>query len=284
MRVILTAIFTIWAAVASAELRIGVLAPQGIEQAQTRWQGLIDSWATELNMQIDFLPLRASEVPSAMQEGQIDLLLANPVQSALVADQMRARALASMISNRGTEFGGVILVNADSDIQALGDLAGQSFASLSDHAAGGYLYQSAHLMMKGQPRPDMIARRVFGKNQNELVDMLVSGAADAAFVRTGVLESLIAKGTVSAGQLRVLDDKKSGPDDLHRTTSWYPEWFLMAHPNAERALLDRFLVTVLNMNADSDAAKTARVQGFQMPLDLTNVTMAMQIVGVAPYN
>lgn len=284
MQKILVFIVAIWATAGQADIRFGVLAPQGEAQAQARWQMMIGELAQSMGEQIELVPLVASDVAPAMDEGRIDVLLANPVQSAVAADKQGAKPMASMISSRGDRFAGVIIVRSDSDILSLQDLPGHRFASLSDHAAGGYLFQSAHMVMNGIGKPDTIGARLLGKNQNVLVEMLLAGEADVAFVRTGVVEDLTAKGVIPQGAIRVIGDKKASEGGFHRSTKWYPEWFLMAHPKADRQMLDMLLVKILNLDPKSPGAKAAKLKGFQMPLDLSGVTLAMQAVGVAPYN
>ena len=284
MRYLLGLAVVLWAAAAQAEMRVGILAPQGPEQAQDRWAGMIDSLSTTMGMPITFHPVSAQDGTTAFFDNHIDVLVGNPVQSAVVVDTMNAQPVASMVSTRGAKFAGVIVVSADSTITTLQDLSGMRIATLGNWAAGGYLYQSSHLVRNGLAGPDDLGIRVKGRNQNDLVELVKAGAADAAFIRTGVLEGLIAKGAVTAGELRVLDDQKQSPDDLHRTTRWYPEWMVSVQPGLDPAIAAKLRSALVAVDGQSPAARQAKVRGFQAPLDLGGVIEAMQVLRVAPYD
>ena len=284
MRYLVGLALVLWAAAAQAELRVGILAPQGPEQAEERWAGIIDSLSNTMGMPISFYPVSAQDGAAAFFENHIDVLVGNPVQSAVVVDTMNAQPVASMVSTRGAEFAGVIIVSAQSTITSLKDLSGMRMATLGDWAAGGYLYQSSHLVRNGLAGPDVLGIRVKGRNQNDLVELVKAGAADAAFIRTGVLEGLIAKGAVRAGEFRVLDDQKQSPADLHRTTRWYPEWMVSVQPGLDPAVTAQLRSALMAVDGQSPAAKQAKVRGFQAPLKLRGVIEAMQLLKVAPYN
>lgn len=278
-------IFTlVLAGPAAASVTLGLTAPQGAEAAIERWQKLFDAVSEEVGVEVNLFPLGPQEGAEAFFAGHIDFLLANPVQSALIADTMDAIPVASMVHPHGDQFAGVIVVRQDSDIQSLEDLRGRSFAALGDWAAGGYLFQAAHIMSSGLPRPDAFATRQRASNQNALVQMVQSQTVDAAFIRTGIIENLIRSGKLAEGELRVLDAQAMDEADMLRTTRWYPEWFMMASSTLPPELVEQFGAALMAIEADSGPARAARISGFQQPLDVTPVVDAMRQVGVPPYD
>lgn len=285
MRIILCIVFTLLCGpLAALELKIGITAPQGRDQALARWSALVDLLSEQLGKQVRMFPVSPMDGTRAFFDGHIDLLLGNPVQSAVVADTMRAHTIASMRKPTGEQFAGVIAVAQDSAIQSVSDLRGHRFAALGDWAAGGYLFQADYFILSGLPRPDLFAERIYADNQNQSVQMVLEGKVDAAFIRTGVLENLIERGIIEKNTLRVLDNKALKDDELARTTKWYPEWYLMAQGSMPAELQTEIARIVMGLHEDLPAVRAAKITGFQPPLEIAPVVQAMKRVGVAPYD
>lgn len=285
MRFLLPAIMMLFSAQAAySEIIIGVLAPQGPEAAYEAWQPFADHMSDELGEPVSLIPVGASDGTEAFFEGYFDIFVGNPVQTAVIVDTMNARPIASVVRQNGAEFAGLIVARNNGPIENLQDLSGARIATLGDWAAGGFLFQAHHLVSAGLGRPGEIGTRVRGANQNELVQMVLDGAADAAFIRTGVLENHIALGLIEPGTLRVLDAQSQGAEELQRSTRWFPSWFVSV-PNATNERRIAQLNDILNeITPDLPAAQRANILGFTSPLDIQPVIQAMQQVGVAPYN
>ncbi len=280
-RFLLIAFLFSFATIAYAEVRIGVLAPQGAEIAEERWSPLLERLATEIGEPVGLFPVNAQDGVEDLYRGSIDFLIGNPVQTAVVVDTFRAEALASVQRGANTQFAGVIIAKAGSEIRSVDDLAGRRIATLGDWAAGGYLFQSDHLIESGLGTVSKVATRLRGENQNELVEMVRSGRADAAFIRTGVLEDLIGKGVISADEIIVVDEQMGG--DLRRSTKWFPEWFVVARQSVDPEARQRVKEALMALSENDVEMQTARVTAFIAPLDVSPVVNAMKRVGVAPY-
>lgn len=267
-----------------AQLTVGILAPQGSDKAFQRWQPFVDMLSDRLDMEVIIYPISAQIGTEAFFEGYIDLLLGNPVQTAVVVDTMAGQRLVSMIKPAGDRFAGVVVVRADSPIKTVSDLRGRRFAALGDWAAGGYLFQAAHFQSLTQSHPDQVSQRLRADNQNDSVKMVMAGEADAAFIRTGVLENLISTGAISEDDLRVLDEQANDPNSLSRTTNWYPEWYMVAQATLSSELTERLRDLLLSLDASDPGMQHAGITGFKEPLDIGPVINAMQNLGVAPYN
>jgi ABC-type phosphate/phosphonate transport system substrate-binding protein len=268
----------------AADIVLGVLAPQGPERALERWQPFADALSEDLGEEVRLFPLNASDGVDAFVGGHMDLLLGNPVQTAVVVDTLGAVPVASMTTRAGAEFAGVIAVAQDGPIATLADLSGRRIATLGDWAAGGFLFQADHLMTAGLPHPAELGERIVRPDQDALVGMVLAGEADAAFIRTGVIEDLVSRGVLAEGQLRVLDEQAVTETDLHRSTRWYPEWFMVAQAGLDPTLRDSLRDVLLGMTGADPALGQARVTGFVAPIDVAPVVAAMKRVGVAPYN
>lgn len=281
---VLATAVSVLATAGHADLRVGVMAPQGEERALARWSAFGEALSDGVGQPIEIVPVTANGGVEAFGAGEIDILLGNPVQTAVVVDTMDAVPLASLVSATGERFAGVIVVAATSEVNTSFDLWGQQVATLGDWAAGGFLFQSAFLMDQGLPHPGDFGERIIASNQRELVAMVLDGRADAAFVRTGIIEAMVSDGSLDADALRVIDDQRSADSEVHRTTPWYPEWFISAQATLSPDVMSQIEAGVMAMGEDSPAIQQAGVAGFIDPLDVSQVVQAMQIVGVSPYN
>lgn len=285
MRILLSAVLALAPAHAAwSEINVAVVAPQGPEAAIDAWQPLADRLSAELGDTVNLYPFGPVEGTDAFFEGFIDVFIGNPVQTAVIVDTMGAAPIASIERANGTEFAGLIVVRSDGPIETLQDLAGARIATLGDWAAGGFVFQAHHLKEAGLGRPGEIGDRLRASNQNELVQMVLEGNADAAFIRTGVLEDRIAKGVIESDTLRVLDARPSDEAQVQRTTKWFPSWFVSVSSALDAAVVSRLNDTLMAVTPEMPEAQSARIRGFSPPLDVAPVVQAMRLVGVPPYD
>ncbi|MEL6681922.1 MAG: PhnD/SsuA/transferrin family substrate-binding protein [Pseudomonadota bacterium] len=280
-RLLLLALLPLLPATALAEIRLGILAPQGAAIAEDRWRAFANRLGAELGEPITIISQGAAAGTESFANREIDFLIGNPVQTAVAVDTMSAITLLSVVSGGRTHFAGVIAVRADSRVQSIADIRETTVATLGDWAAGGYVFQAHHVLRNGVGHINTETRRVKGANQRDLVQKLLSGQADVAFIRTGLIEEMVAEGSLSADSLRVLDQQDG---NLMRTTSWYPEWFVVAQNHTDPALLVRMKQVLLGFDADDPEMSQARVTKFRDPLNLQPLIVALQDLGVAPYN
>lgn len=265
-------------------LQFGVLAPTGSEDARQAWSGLIEYLEDETGLDIELVPLPANAGIDAFALREIDVLLGNPVQSAILSDVMSANLMASVSRPHGDVFGGLIVVRADSDIRSISDLEGTRIATLRHWAAGGFIFQAAYLTSMGFDMETSPGVHIIGVNQVVLVDMVMAGEADAAFIRTGLLERLVREGRIEADDLRVLDEVRYSSIGLTHTTPLYPEWFVVGQRSLDPAVSTELTLALRNLREGHAAAEQAGIVGFIAPLDVTPVVEAMRLIGVPPYD
>ncbi len=269
---------------ALAEIRLAVLAPRSSELAREEWQPMA-TWLSEtLEIPVAFTTVSPSEAVPAFSEGNIDVLIGNPVHTAVTVGTLGAVPVASVIRGPRGRFAGVIVARAASPIRTLDDLRGARIATLGDRAAGGFLFQADHLIRAGLGHPSEIGQRVQGENQNELIEMVQTGRADVAFVRTGVLEALEAEGRISPGSLRIIDEQPGEGDEPRRTTAWFPEWYVSVTGTLPLEDRIRLADALLSVAPGAPEAQAAGIRGFERPFDISAVIGAMERVGVAPYD
>jgi PAS domain-containing protein len=177
------------------------------------------------------------------------------------------------------EFAGVIFTRADrADLQTLADLNDKVIAAPAEHSLGGYLMQRWEL-----EKNHVVAKRyVFtGMPHDQVIEEVLSGKADAGFVRTGVLESLEKIGKIKLGEqatIRVLAphnlDNAEKIYSLH-STEHYPEWSFNIGKHVSADVIHKVSLALLNVKPDSEIAIAAGITGFNAPADYMPVEILM---------
>ena len=269
---------------ASADIKLGVLAPRGEDTAYQLWAELGLYLTDQLGEPVTIVPLAPSRSLYFLGNRHLDFLMSNPVQSAIAEEVYGASAVATLNKRSGDQFGGVIVTRRDSGVVAAQQLRGQRVVSMRvGVAAGGYIFQAYYLEQRGIRVPADLASLEEGPKQDDLVLAVRDGTADAAFVRTGILESMAREGQISMDEFNVVDRRDDG-FPLARTTELYPEWSVMAGPNTDPRLATRMRTALLALSPEDRAAQAARINGFVPPISLTGMKMALAALRIPPFD
>ena len=146
-----------------------------------------------------------------------------------------ARAVATLVeSNQGEPvpaFGGVIFcLRERSDINSLEDLKSQKIAIVNQMSFGGYQMQALELLQQGIHLPADAKTIETGLPQDKAIAALMSGTADAAFVRTGLIEAMHREHKLDMQQLLVINPLAEPGFTLSLSTLIYTDWPLAAMP------------------------------------------------------
>lgn len=269
---------------APAEVRFGVLAPRGEAVAYEAWTELGIYLTDQIGEPVTIVPLPPTQSLYMLGNRRLDFLLSNPVQSAIAQEVYKATPVASLAKRSGTQFAGVIVTRRDSGIVAAQQLRGKRVVSMRvGVAAGGYIFQAYYLEQRGIRVPGDLASLVEGKVQDDLVIDVIEGRADAAFVRTGVLEAMANAGRISLDDVTVVDERHEGFPLMH-TTPLYPEWMAMAGPTVDQAVVDRVQAALYGLRAGDLAARAANINGFVEPVSLVEMKAALAALRIPPFD
>lgn len=268
---------------AMAEIKLGVLAPRGELVANKEWGEMAKHFGNELGEPVKLVPLAVAKLVDGVKNGEVDYFIANSVQMVVLAEKHGAKPLATLSGMEGPVFAGVIVAKKGSGIVKAEHLKGKHVMTLGDSAAGGYVFQAYHLLKKGISMKGDIGKRTQGVKQDDLVRAVGAGLADAAFIRTGVLEAMDKEGKINKDDFVVVDERKTAGFDLRHTTVMYPEWYLGAGVKTPAAQVERIKKSALAVKPKSPAATAANVQGFVETAPLGELKNALKALNLPPY-
>ena len=269
-----------------ATIKIGVNAHRGPEYVKKRWSELAQHLTQELGEPVQILPLKVASLLSEVKRKRVDFVFSNPVQAVVLNAYLRTTPLVTLNTNAGSEFAGVIVARKKSGLTKSQDLVGKKVVSMRFRtAAGGYIFQTYHLLKQGiDPHKDFASMKQL-RSQDKLVHTVKRGLADAAFVRSGLLEKMDKAGKIKMDDFVVIDHQ--APNDrvpFVHTTNPYPEWYISAMPKTGEDVVRRMTAALLALPANSQAARVANIKGFVKPVPLDNLKLALQALRVPPYS
>jgi ABC-type phosphate/phosphonate transport system substrate-binding protein len=255
-------------AVVHAEISFGVNAPRGANEALATWGELGKYLSAEVGQPVKIVPLKVSDLVAEVVLKDIRFVLVQPVQMVYLQDIFHATPLVSLNSPLGPRFAGVIIAKKGSGITHAESLKGKKVVGMSKTAAAGYMLQAYHLLKRGIDMHKDFASFQQAQKQDDLVILVHKGIADAAFVRSGLLEDMEKEGKLKVADFEIIDQKSGDNFAPVHTTMLYPEWYVASTAKTDAALAQRVKAALLRLTSTTEAARVARINGFVEPLAL----------------
>lgn len=232
--------------------------------------------------------LNQTEMEEELGAQRLDLLFTNPSHFIILRQRNRLTgALATLVAvEQGvavSSLGGVIIAGSDrGDVDRLTDLRGKTIAIPGTKFLGGYQTQAFELLQAGIRLPDDVSLlNVDG--HDGVVQTVAAGKADAGFIRTGILESMIRAGQVPPDRLKVINAQNVPGFPFHLSTRQYPEWAFAALPHVNERVVRRITSALLALEPDHPAAKAASIHGFTIPADYLPVENLARALRLPPF-
>ncbi len=271
--------------------KFAVLAFRPKPETEARWQPLIDHLnSTHPNQPISLVVLNYPELEAAVKAKQVDFVLTQPSHYILLNQREGLLSpLATLVEKEAgkalANFGGAILTRSDkTNIQRLSDLRGKRIAISSMTSLGGYQMQAFELQQVGVQLPNDAQIIETGQPQDKAIQELLAGRADAAFVRTGMIEAMQREKKLDIGQLRIINAQPASDFPFARSTRLYPEWPVAAMPWTEGNLARQIAAAILSLPPDGETARAANIQGFTIPGDYRPVDELMRQLRLPPFD
>lgn len=240
---------------AAHPVRIGVLADRGVEVAEREWRHVID-W---LNRDVPghrfaLLPLDHPELRRAVQTASIDFLITNAGNYSELEHAEGISRIATLDEpsalSPSQAVGSAIVVRADAPIFELADLKGRRLIAASREAFCCYQVAARELVSAGlDPDKDFARLEFIGFPIQQIAHAVRAGRADAGLLKTCLLEQMIARGELAAGELRVLAPQEIADFPCQTSTRLYPNWAFAATRGVSRELARRVAIALLEMPA-----------------------------------
>ncbi|MBK1652109.1 hybrid sensor histidine kinase/response regulator [Halorhodospira halochloris] len=294
LMVVLAGILFVAPAHTERTMTLGVLAFESPEVAEERWQPFIEYLDGEIEgVRIEGAIAGYAEIERLLAAGELDFLLTNPLHYiSLRSDYAFSGALATLITERQGEhlrsFGGVAFTRADNEQLAdWGDIPGHKIAAVHEDSLGGYQAQAMEMLSRDLPSPAEGEIEFTGMPHKQVVEEVISGAADVGFVRIGVLERLWADGDLSRDEVRIIGEQDFAGFPFAVSTQLYPEWPLVYLDQAEHehsGIGRQVIAALLRLEADHPAARSAEIAGFSVPMDYEPVENLARALKLPPYD
>jgi diguanylate cyclase (GGDEF)-like protein/PAS domain S-box-containing protein len=273
---------------ADTRLSLGISAYRPETVMLSQWRPLADYLELKLpGYSIGLQILEPEELEQAAQRGELDLVLTNPAHYiAIRSGNLLSGAIATLVRREGdlalSVLGGVVFTaQGRDDIDTLDDLAGKRIALSGRYNLGGYAAPMTELRARGID-PDRIRISVVGAPHDRAVEAVLSGAADAGFVRTGVIEQMQQEGRLTK-PLKILEPRHLPGFPFALSTDLYPEWPLVALPSAGEVASRRIAGALLALEPDDPAARAAGIMGFTIPADYNRVEQVLRASRMPPF-
>ncbi len=273
-------------------VKIGVLANHSRYESMHKWSATAIYLTRAIEgYKFEVIPLLYNEIESALKQHKIDFLISNPsiyIEAEIKYGADRIATLKNLRAEKSyTKFGGIIFYKAGrKDIRTLNDLEGKTFLAVDKKSLGGW--QAAWLALKKagiDPFEDFKSIRFVGTHDQVVYDVR-DGNADAGTVRTDALEQLAAEGKINLSDFTIFPHtghrKREKFPFLH-STDLYPEWPFARLSKTSSALAQKVAIALLQMPANSEAAKNAHYAGWSVPLSYQPVRTCMQTLRIGPY-
>lgn len=269
----------------AAEIKLGINAHRGALNVMKQWSEFGKYLSSEFGQTVKIVPLGLPDVLSAAQNGTVDFLFCQPLQTVAIQEKYGVIPLVTLNTKSGSQFAGVIVARKGSGITKGTDLKGKKVISMKHKiAAGAYLFQAYHLYKQGIDVHQDFATFMEGKNQDDLVLAVKAGLFDAAFIRTGILETMSKNGKISLDDFIIVDQRTDPEIQLLHTTVLYPEWFISATSKTDPNISTQLKEAVLKITPETEAAKAANIHGFIEPISLEGMREAMKALKISPFD
>lgn len=272
------------------QIKIGVLANMGTEEALSRWNPTAHYLTADIQQHsFTILPLGYDSLHKVVESGEVDFVITNPSDYVELESAYGTTRIATVkMIFHGTPlkmYGGVIFTTADrNDITDLSHLEGKKFMAVEKGSLGGW--QSAWREFNDNridPFDDFAGLEFTGFPHDRVVYAVRDGKADAGTVRTGVLESMAAEGKINLSDFRILNPQVREDFPQLLSTRLYPEWAFAKTKHTPDELAEQVVIALLKLSHESEPVRAAAIEGWTVPLDYRAVHELMMELRIGHY-
>lgn len=265
---------------AAPQVRIGVLAVLGAEAAVAEWSPVMRRLETALpGHRVSMVQLDHAGMRAAVQRGELEFIITNPGHYVELEADLGASRILSLDAGGGRSpqraLGAAVIVPAAAaGMRDLTDLRGKRLAVVGRDAFGGYQMLWGVLDGLGlSPERDLAELHEVGLPMDRVVAALDAGAADAAVLRSCLLESR----PDWMARFRVVAPREEPGFPCATSTPLYPDWPLAALRHTSPELSRAVAIALLGMTRDADGL------AWSVPADYQAVHELFRRLQIGPY-
>jgi len=269
-------------------LVFGIFSYRANSEIIGEYQPIAQHLAKELNTTILIKPLGQHDLDHQIQTGKVDIILTNPAHLLWLRTQNKVTPpIATLIKQYGNtttaSFGGVIITSASQrTIRTLGDLEGKTIAIQDKTLLGGYQAQRYELNQAGL-YSDNLFHTITYPNDAAVIEAILSGHADAGFLRTGVLETMIHKHLINPSHLLILNSRHYPLFPLKISTALYPECSVVTSLKLPPKTVMSIAIALYRYHNTLPEGFNS-ITGFSIPDDHNEVKNLAKTLQLPPYN
>lgn len=264
---------------------VGVLAVLDGEDTRKQWQPLLEGLSQALpHRQLRFHPLAPLDMERQLGAARLDFVITNPGHYVVMEARHGATRIATQTAAEGGDpahaVGSAVVMRANASVPpTLRDLAGLRVAAVAEDAFGGYQLVAAQWMREGLDAESGDIQPLFtGYPMTRVLDALLQGQADAAILRTCLLERWIQQGSLQADVLTVVGAQTDGRLPCKSSTPLYPGWAFAASSKVSQDLAREVALALLTLPPDAQGTR------WSVPADYQRVHDVLRILEVEPYD
>ncbi len=235
-------------------VRVGVLAYRGPAESVDSWTELARVLAAAIpRYRFEQVLLDGPSLREAVRSERLDFVLTNPGHYVSLAAEFGIRRIATVELPESLSpersIGSAVIVRADrEDLTVLADLRKKRIAAVAPDAFGGYLAAARELHGQGIDIDAGDAKTVFvGFPQQRALDAVRDGTADAAIVRTCLVEQLAARGLVRVDEFKTLSPRVEAGFPCTTSTPLYPDWPFAVTRQGNQELAKAVTIALLSL-------------------------------------
>jgi len=272
-------------------VKVGVLSKEDPTRTIAQWQPTMDYLSQTIpGYKFEIVTAGFVEMREVAKNNGVDFFIVNPGMYVEFEADYGVNRIATLKNLRlgkpYTEFGGLIITKADNNqINQLEDLKGKTFMAVSPTSLGGWYMTEGVLYESGIENSEkFLGDLSFGKTHDNVIKAVANGEVEAGTIRTDALERAVQRGDVKLEEFKVVNPIETPGFPFLHSTPLYPEWPFAAAKTDNLELKEEIAKALLNMPADSAAAKAAKSDGWTVPLNYRPVHDLFIDLDVAPYD
>ncbi|MEM7760006.1 MAG: PhnD/SsuA/transferrin family substrate-binding protein [Cyanobacteria bacterium P01_A01_bin.40] len=273
-------------------MKVGVLSREAKDRTIAKWQPTLDYLSQTIpGYTFEMVPAGFEDMRAIAQNNEVDFFLINPGMYVEFEADFGVNRIATLknlrLGEAYTEFGGVIITKANnSEINELEDLKNKTFMAVSPIAFGGWYMAEGVLYDAGFENPEKFFKDLsYGDTHDNVIKAVASGEVEAGTIRTDALERAVQRGDVKLEDFKVINKLQEDPNfPFVHSTPLYPEWPFASTDANNLEIKELVAKALLDMPADSPAAKASQSEGWTVPLNYRPVHDLFIDLNVAPYD